>query len=197
VLPFVAEQAILDVAVLGARQGIRPVQVHGARVPQAGLFHDPPGAGVHRHGGGHDLAHPEIGERQAHQGQRALGGVPLSPGAAAQPVAEAGDAGIAAGVGPVLDGTVGRCDRPQHEPPDELAVGAGFRGPVPEPGEAQVAAGEVGQHLVADLRQRLGGAGQEEHDLRIPVQAEQFRRVGGGEPAQRQALGEHGRHASD
>jgi hypothetical protein len=194
--PLVAEQAVLDVAVLVAVERVRPVQVHGAGVPQAGLFQDPPGAGVHRHGGGHDLAQPEAGERQAHQGSRAFGRVPVPPGAAAQPVAEAGDAGLAVGVGPVLNGAVGRRDRPQPEPADELAGGPRLRGPVPESGEAQVAAREIGQHLGTDLCQRPGGAGQEAHDLRIPVQAEQVRRVGGGEPAQRQALGEHGCHAN-
>jgi hypothetical protein len=137
------------------------------------------------------ISRPQFGERQAGQRPRAFGGIPVAPGAAPQPVTEFGDTGLAICVGPVDHGVRGRGDRPQPEPAEEARAAAGLGGPVPEAGIPQVTARELGQHLVADLRQGFRAALQVAHDQRIAVQAEQARRVRRGEPPQRHSLGQH------
>jgi hypothetical protein len=170
--PVLAEEFVFDLTVLGAGNGLVPLEVEGAQVPETGPVHHPARAGVDGHGLGEHPLRAEIGKGLADQRAGALGGVSAAPGGPAEAVAEIQFRGAA-----VLRGL-------QREPAEEIAAGQILRGPVS--GFAQlVAPQDRWQHLALDhlARSRLA-VGQVTHDLRITVEGDQVVRVRRCEAAQ-------------
>jgi hypothetical protein len=117
----------------------------------------------------------QVGESQADQGARPLGGVALVPRGPAQPVAQVDVGEVSAGAGTEV------------EPAQELSGGGGLSRPGTEPVEPVVGRQMEGDDLVPDL---LAGcrpaAGEVAHDRWVAVQVDQVVHVVLGELAQGQ-----------
>ena len=170
-LPVLPGQRVLDLALLGARDGGHDVRMVGAEEDQAAFLHHPAGREVDRHRVGDDFPDSEIGEALADERAGSLGGVALVPHRLAQPVAEVDGVRIAI--------------RPEVEPAEELPGSPGLGRPEAPAVVALVKAEEERDdphpHLVA--RSWLA-AGEEPHDVGVAVEVVQVVGVVSGEGAQ-------------
>lgn len=83
--PILTVQSVLDIAVLIARDCVRPVRPKYPQLPQSGLLHHPRG-GVHDHGLGQHPPNVGFGEGLVNQSSRTLGGLSVVPGGPPEPI---------------------------------------------------------------------------------------------------------------
>src|SRR6266540_5267944 len=177
-LPVRLAQRILDVAVLGAIDVIRPRLMEGPHQPQARLLHHASGGGVDRHRPREHTLHAEFGEALADQRARPFGGVALAPGRFAQPVAK---------LDVVEAGALGW---PEVEPAQKLPGGLLDGRPKAIAREALVVVEKGRQEVVLDLLARGRSSSVDEvHDVWVAVEIYQIIHIGLGEPAQQQPTG--------
>lgn len=142
-LPFISGARVLDVAVLIARDGHRPVGDEGAHEAHPRFLHHPSGDGVDCHGRGYNPVHPELGEPLGDQRPRSPCRVPPSPDRAAQPVAQFRLVLWVVGAGPEME--------PAEEFPGRLLE----RGPEPVAGKALVVVKECREVGIPPLMYRI------------------------------------------